>query len=154
MEGRQSMNVQLRKRHQKIWMALLLGVGTLMIIGLTNIPTNPIADIPINYCPEGISSCTLGVHNKVYSGEGVQFMFDASKLTLDLKVPLVSAFTLVYASNGTEKTDQSKLIGQVSEMRLYEFDVDPKLIQGLDHILLYDGLNQHTIYQTKIASIR
>lgn len=148
------MNVQLRKRHQKIWIVLLFVVGTFMTLGLTNIPINPIADIPINYCLEGISSCTLGIHDEVYTGEGVQFTLQNTTLTLDLKVPLISAFTLIYASNATDKTGQSKLIGQVSEMRQYAFEIDPLLIGGLDHLLLYDGLNKHTIYQTKIASIK
>lgn len=148
------MNVQLRKRHQKIWMALLFVLGSLMTFGLTNIPSNPIAGIPMTYCPEGITSCTLDVHNEGFYNEDVQLKLENSKLTLDINAPLISAFTLVYASNGEDKTAQSKLIGQVSEMRQYTFDIDPTLIEGLDHILLYDGLNKHTIYQTKINSIQ
>ena len=133
------MNIQLRKRHRRMWWTVFIVIGIAISAAIKNIPVNPIADISMNYCPIGMSTCTSD--HEVYNADDL-FVWHTTKgdqttiISLDLMKPLKSAFTTVHL----EGKEPSVLLGQINEMKSYSFEVPDDLLSKSERIEVRDGL--------------
>ncbi len=149
------MNIQLRKRHKRIWLGLFIPFALILVLGMNAIPKNSIEDIPINYCPLGITNC-LATHDD----EKALFEFhyenqdSVAKVVVAFENPLKSAFTLVYLSEEENPTDQSILLGEINEMDIYPFFIPWSRIPGKGYLVIYDQLKKRVLHSEPLNSIR
>jgi len=151
------MNVKLRQRHRYIWMVMGIALPLLCLEAIEHIPANPLARIPINICPVGIanfevvSSHDIDYHAFEWSYDIID---ETTTLKLDLVRPLKSAFSLVYLSKGESPDKNSILLGGLNEMKHYEFSFPWGTASKMDHILVWDKLNNKQLFFNSINDLK
>ncbi|PIQ50176.1 MAG: hypothetical protein COW03_01575 [Cytophagales bacterium CG12_big_fil_rev_8_21_14_0_65_40_12] len=151
------MNVKLRQRHRYIWMVMGIALPLLCLEAIEHIPANPLARIPINICPVGIANCeVVSSHDIDY--HAFEWSYDiideTTTLKLDLVRPLKSAFSLVYLSKGESPDKNSILLGGLNEMKHYEFSFPWGTASKMDHILVWDKLNNKQLFFNSINDLK
>lgn len=148
------MNVKLRKRHRYIWMVLGIALPLLCLEAIENIPKNVIADIPRYACPAGITSCGDSSHSDYDHTFQVTTKTTDSITSLKIVVsqPIKSAFTTLYIDQTGEKTQNSILIGQISQMGDYEYQIPTNIVDGSFTLLFFDELNDTTLHKEHFLS--
>ncbi|MFT6216298.1 MAG: hypothetical protein ACJAS3_002707 [Roseivirga sp.] len=150
------MNVKLRKTHRYIWMVLGIGLPLLCLEAIEHIPENPLARIPMNICPVGITTCdVVASHETDY--HAFEWSYDlidsTTTLKLDLVRPLKSAFSLVYLSKKESPDNTSILLGSLNEMEHYEFSFPWGTASEMDNILVWDKLNNKQLFFKSINDL-
>ncbi len=142
------MNVKLRKRHRYMWMVLGIALPLLCLEAIEAIPQNVIADIPRHSCTLDIGVCGIDDADYPIVIEQVQ---NNNTLSIKVKAPIKSAFTLAYISNSQELEDNATLLGAVHTMGDYNFDIEGQISNG-SYLLLVDKLNDKTLYHQLIKA--
>ncbi|MBO3700283.1 hypothetical protein [Roseivirga sp. E12] len=147
-EGRAIMNVKLRKRHRYMWMVLGVALPLLCLEAIEAIPENTIADIPRHSCSLDIGIC--GIDNAEYPII-IEQSKSANVLSLKIKAPLKSAFTLAYLSDTQELNENASLLGAIHTMGDYSFGLESQE-SSQRYLLLVDKLNNKTLYHQLIEN--
>ena len=146
------MNVQLRKRHQKIWIGLGLAMLILFVEGIDTIPKNPNNSIPISYCPLGTASCA-STHSESEPNAPliwhIEPKSDIVSLSIYLNLPIKSGFTVVKIKG----VFGEMVLGQMNEMNLYTFDIPTSLFDQSDLIEINDHLKNEILFTKKVSEL-
>ncbi len=129
-----------------MWWTVLIVVGFAISAAMKSIPTNPIEDVPMTYCPVGMTTCTSS-HEEFNPDDVLVWHLEKLDSTYLLKVdllkPLKSAFATVYLTGSSPL-----LIGQINEMRSYEFSIPNTVFLQSDNVQVQDELTKN-IFDTK-----
>lgn len=148
-ERRAIMNIKLRKRHRYMWMVLGIALPLLCLEAIEAIPQNVIGDIPRHSCTLDIGICGIDDAEYPIVIEQVQ---NNNTLSVQVKAPLKSAFTLAYLSSKQELDESATLLGAIHTMGDYSFKIENQINTG-SYLLLVDKLNDKTLYHQLIKSV-
>ncbi len=143
-EGRNNLNIQLRKRHRLMWYVLGIGLPLLCLQAIENIPKDPLADINRHVCAAGLEICGFA---DSYENPVLETELNEAKLKLKLLAPLKSAFTTVYVSNEQELSSSAQIIGQLNSMGNYEFDLPS---ENYEYLLLVDEIKGTALFHSPL----
>lgn len=150
------MNVKLRKRHRYMWFVIGIGLPLLCLEAIEGIQIRPTAEIPRLSCPADITDCGITERHEI-SDHAINIKVDeyqdSSLISISFTQPLVSAFTVAYLTTSEEVDESAKLIGSLQEMANYTFEVPKESLNGMSHIIIYDKLNDNTLYHQHLNEL-
>ncbi|MFY0593847.1 MAG: hypothetical protein JXQ92_14465 [Roseivirga sp.] len=141
----------MRKRHRYIWMVMGIALPLLCLEAIEGIPNNVIADIPRHSCPGSITSCGDYNHSDYYHAIQVttKTIDSLTNFKIVVKQPIKSAFTTLYLDPSGEKTTSSILIGQLSQMGDYNYQIPTDMVNGSFTLFFYDELNDKIFHEER-----
>ncbi len=150
------MNVKLRKRHRYMWFVIGIGLPLLCLEAIEGTQVRPTAEIPRISCPADITDCGITERHEI-SDHAIDMNLASrngiSVIEINYSQPLVSAFTIAYLSNSEQISENSKLIGSLDKMGKYSFELDTEDLNGMSHIIIYDKLNDNTLFHQPLNEL-
>lgn len=150
------MNVKLRKRHRYMWFVIGIGLPLLCLEAIEGVQISPTAEIARVSCPADITDCGI-TERHVISDHAIDISVKngstSSLIQISYTQPIVSAFTVAYLTTSEEVDASAKLIGSLHKMDNYSFEVPNESLNGMSHIIIYDKLNDNTLFHQPLNEL-